>query len=197
MTDKEKFQNTRLGGTNFKRRPQKNVGVGANSKNVTRDTTIRSEARAPARTYSIRAREDASSPDVITMFEERSEAYLAFVMNTKESELKVELVPIVSEYLDVFPEELLGLPPNREVEFGIELTPGTTPISIAPYQMAMTELKKLKTRLQELADKDYQQLNKRTIKNRCSLARINDLFDQMKGAAWFSKIDLRSGYYQL
>ncbi|KAG8503847.1 hypothetical protein CXB51_001963 [Gossypium anomalum] len=112
--------------------------------------------------------------------------------NTKESEWKS--VPVVCEYVDVFPEELLGLPPIREVEFGIELMPGTIPISITPYQMAPTELKELKSQLQELTDKgfvrpsfspwgapvlfvkkkdrsmrlriDYRQLNKKTIKNK-------------------------------
>ncbi|XP_017613575.1 uncharacterized protein LOC108458680 [Gossypium arboreum] len=162
MTDKEKFQGTRPSGTNSKGRPQKNVGARAGSKNVMRDTTVRSEARAPARTYAICVREDVSSLDVITgelgnlpivisaMSDQKClrkgyEAYLAFVMNTKESELKVESVPVVSEYVNVFQEELPGLPLDREVEVGIELIPGTTPISIAPYQMAPTELKKLKS----------------------------------------------------
>ncbi|KAG8474738.1 hypothetical protein CXB51_031398 [Gossypium anomalum] len=95
------------------------------------------------------------------------EAYLAYVLDIKESEKKFESVPVVCEYSDVFPDKLLGLPPVREVEFGIELVPGTTPISIAPYRMAPTELKELKTQL------------------------------QLKGASVFSKIDLRSGYYQL
>ncbi|KAA3470995.1 Retrotransposon protein [Gossypium australe] len=98
------------------------------------------------------------------------EAYLAYIMNTKESELKIESVLIVSEYSDVFSEELPGLPPIREIEFGIDLVPGTSPISIAPYRMAPTKLKELKVQLQELTD---------------------------KGATVFSKIDLRSGYYQL
>ncbi|KAG8491072.1 hypothetical protein CXB51_014218 [Gossypium anomalum] len=153
------------------------------------------------------------------------EAYLAYVLNTKEFEKKIESVPIVCKFADVFPEEFPGLPPVREVEFGIELIPGTTPISIAPYRMAPTELKELKSQLQELTDKgfvrpsflpwgapvlfvkkkdgsmrlcvDYWQLNKVTIKNKYPLPRIDDLFDQLKGATWFSKIDLRSGYYQL
>ena len=129
-------------------------------------------------------------------------------------------MPVVCEYPDVFPEELPGLPHVREVEFGIELVPGTTPISIAPYRMAPTELKELKAQLQELTDRgfarpsfspwgapvlfvkkkdgtmrlciDYRQLNKVTIKNKYPLPRIDDLFDQLKGASVFSKIDLRS-----
>ncbi|KAA3479801.1 DNA/RNA polymerases superfamily protein [Gossypium australe] len=133
------------------------------------------------------------------------EAYLVFVMNAKETELRIESVPIVCEYPD--------------------LAPGTTPISIAPYRMAPTKLKELKAQLQELTNKgfarpsyspwgapvlfvkkkdgsmrlyiDYRQLNRVTIKNKYPLPRIYDLFDQLKGAAVSSKIDLRSGYYQL
>ncbi|KAA3473836.1 DNA/RNA polymerases superfamily protein [Gossypium australe] len=153
------------------------------------------------------------------------EAYLAIVMNAKETELRIELVPIVCEYPDVFPKEMPGLPPAREIEFGIELAPGIAPISIAPYRIAPTELKELKAQLLKLTNKgfarpsfspwvalilfvkkkdgsmrlciDYQQLNKVTVKNKYPLPRIDDLFDQLKGATVFSKIDLRSGYYQL
>ncbi|KAA3473697.1 DNA/RNA polymerases superfamily protein [Gossypium australe] len=153
------------------------------------------------------------------------EAYLAYVLDNKMFEKQIEFVSVVCEYPDVFPEELPGLPPVREVEFGIELIPGAARISIAPYRMAPIELKELKAQLQELTDKgfarpsfspwgapilfvkkkdgtmrmciDYRQLNKVTIKNKYPLPRIDDLFDQLKGALVFSKIDLRSGYYQL
>ncbi|KAL4323589.1 hypothetical protein GQ457_11G020340 [Hibiscus cannabinus] len=131
----------------------------------------------------------------------------------------------VCEFEDVFPEVLHGLPPDRELEFGIDVLPGTTPVSIAPYRMAPTELQELKKQLHELLDQgfirpsvspwgapvlfvkkkdgsmrlciDYRQLNKVTIKNKYPLPRIDDLFDQFRGARVFSKIDLRSGYYQL
>ncbi|KAA3473382.1 DNA/RNA polymerases superfamily protein [Gossypium australe] len=152
-------------------------------------------------------------------------AYLAYVLDTKVSEMKIESVLVVCEYPDVFPEELLGLPPVREVEFAIELVPRISSISIALYKMASTELKKSKAQLQELTDRgfsrssflpwgvpvlfvkkkdrtmrmciDYRQLNKVMIKNKYPLPRIDDLFAQLKGATVFLKIDLRSSYYQL
>ena len=82
-------------------------------------------------------------------------AYFACVLDTKVIEKKIESIPIVCEYPDVVPEELLGLPPIREVEFGIELMSGTTPISIVPYRMALTELKELKAQLQELTNRGF------------------------------------------
>nr|GFD21722.1 putative reverse transcriptase domain-containing protein [Tanacetum cinerariifolium] len=133
--------------------------------------------------------------------------------------------PIISEFLDIFPDELPGIPPVREVEFNIELIPGSEPISKAPYRVAPIELKELKDQLQELLERgfirlsmspwgapvlfvrkkdgsmrlciDYHELNKITIRNRYPLPRIDDLFDQLQGAMHFFKIDLRSGYHQL
>ncbi|KAL0540408.1 hypothetical protein IC582_024645 [Cucumis melo] len=150
---------------------------------------------------------------------------LASVVDTREADVSLSSEPVVRDYPDVFPEELPGLPPHREVEFAIELEPGTVPISRAPYRMAPAELKELKVQLQELLDKgfirpsvspwgapvlfvkkkdgsmrlciDYRELNKVTVKNRYPLPRIDDLFDQLQGATMFSKIDLRSGYHQL
>ncbi|KAA3470011.1 DNA/RNA polymerases superfamily protein [Gossypium australe] len=135
-----------------------------------------------------------------------------------ESEVKIESVPVVCEYPDVFLKELPGLPPVKEVEFGIELIPGIAPILVAPYRMAPLELKELKVQLQELTDKgfarpsysswgalalfvkkkdrsmglciDYRQLNKVTVKNKYPLPRIDDLFDQLKGAT------TRYGHYE-
>jgi hypothetical protein len=125
----------------------------------------------------------------------------------------------------MFPEELPGFPPEREMEFTIDLKPGTEPIARTPYRMSTPELQELKMQLKELLDLglirpsvspwgapvifirkkdgswrlciDYHQLNKATIKNQYPLPRIDDLFDQMKGTTVFSKIDLRSGYHQL
>ncbi|KAH9705011.1 Endonuclease [Citrus sinensis] len=152
-------------------------------------------------------------------------AYLAYVIVTGVRELRLEDIPVVQEFSDVFPDELPGMPPHREIEFSIDLVPGTAPISIAPYRMAPAELKELKIQLQELVDKefirpsvspwgapvlfvkkkdgtlrlciDYRQLNKVTVRNKYPLPRIDDLFDQLQGAKVFSKIDLRSGYHQL
>jgi hypothetical protein len=130
----------------------------------------------------------------------------------------------VKEYIDVFPKELLGMPPHREIEFVIDLALGTAPIAKRPYKMATTELAELKKQLNELEQKgyirpsssswgaqilfvkkkygsmrlcvDYRALNEVTVKNKYPLPRIDDLFDQLKGAKYFSKIDMRSGYYQ-
>ncbi|KAA3461836.1 DNA/RNA polymerases superfamily protein [Gossypium australe] len=348
IDEKDKFQNAKPGNTVNKGRPPRNTRNVTGSKGATRDSAVRSEARAPVRAYPIRAREDASSLDVITgtfslydtnviaLIDLRSthsyicmnlvsnkslpiestkfvikvsnplgkyvlvdkvskncpliirgyyfpadlmllpfdefdvilgmdwftlldavnseiiriesdesrelsvviscmsaqkcvrkgcEAYLEHVLDTKVSESKIELVSIVCEFPYVFPKELLGLPPIREVEFDLELIPRTSPISIALYRMALIELEELKSQLQELTDRglagpsfslwgapvlfgkkkdgsmrmciDYSQLKKLMIKNKYPLPGIDDLFDQLKGATVFSKIDLRSGYYQL
>ena len=137
----------------------------------------------------------------------------------------LQSIPIVKEYADVFPDELPGIPPEREIDFSIDLLPGTQPISVPPYRMAPAELKELKEQLKDLLEKgyirpstspwgapvlfvrkkdgslrmciDYRQLNKVTIKNKYPLPRIDDLFDQLQGARCFSKIDLRSGYHQV
>ena len=132
---------------------------------------------------------------------------------------------VISEFVNVFPDELPDLPPHREVEFGIDLVSGVTPISKAPYCLSPAELKELKQQLQELTGSgfirpstsswgapvlfvkkkdgslrmciNYRMLNSVTIKNKYPLPRIDDLFDQLRGASVFSKIDLRSGYHQL
>ncbi|TYK29838.1 DNA/RNA polymerases superfamily protein [Cucumis melo var. makuwa] len=150
---------------------------------------------------------------------------LASVVDTRDHEVSLSSEPVVREYPGVFPDELPGLPPLREIDFAIELEPDTAPISRVPYRMAPAELKELKVQLQELLDKgfirpsvspwgapvlfvkkkdesmrlciDYRELNKVTVKNRYPLSRIDDLFDQLQGATVFSKIDLRSGYHQL
>lgn len=137
----------------------------------------------------------------------------------------LEMVPVVCEYPDVFPKDLPGMPPNREVEFVIELVPSTALISRRPYRMPPNELVELKKQIGELLDKgfirpssspwgclaifvkkkdktlrmcvDYRPLNEVTVKNKYPLPRIDDLFDQLTGARVFSKIDLLSGYHQI
>ncbi|KAA0039195.1 gag protease polyprotein [Cucumis melo var. makuwa] len=80
---------------------------------------------------------------------------LASVVDTKEPEVSLSSEPVVREYPDVFPDELSRLPPPREIDFAIELEPGTAPISRSPYRMAPAELKELKVQLQELLDKGF------------------------------------------
>ncbi|XP_072997189.1 uncharacterized protein [Typha latifolia] len=151
--------------------------------------------------------------------------FLASVVGMERAEQEIHELQVVSEFPDVFPEDLPGLPPDREIDFTIDLLPGTEPISKAPYRMAPAELRELQTQLQELLDLgfirpsvspwgapvlfvkkkdgsmrlciDYRELNKVTVKNRYPLPRIDDLFDQLQGSQVFSKIDLRSGYHQL
>jgi hypothetical protein len=138
---------------------------------------------------------------------------------------EVQDIPVVCEFPDVFPEDLPGLPPKRDVEFVIELKPSMAPISRRSYQMPPNELVELKTQLQYLLEKgfirpssspwgcpaifvkkkdqtlrmcvDYRPLNEVTIKNKYPLPWIDILFDQLTGARVFSKIDLRSGYHQI
>jgi hypothetical protein len=156
--------------------------------------------------------------------------HLAVISHIKASlhhmiKLKLEDIHVVREFLDVFPKDLPGMPPERVIEFKIELQPGTTPIAKAPYKMSHVELKELKIQLQGLLDKgyihpstspwgcsalfvekkdkelhlcvDYHPLNEVTIKNKYPLSRINILFDKLAGAQVFSKIDLCSGYHQI
>ena len=84
------------------------------------------------------------------MIKKGCEAYLAHVVDTRFSGLKLDDIPVVKEYPDVFSDDLPGLPPNRDIEFTIELKPGTEPISIPPYRMAPIELQELKTQLHDL-----------------------------------------------
>ncbi|KAI3819628.1 hypothetical protein L1987_13469 [Smallanthus sonchifolius] len=151
--------------------------------------------------------------------------FLAHVVEKKPKERRLEYIPIVREYPEVFPEDLPGLPPPRQVEFRIDLVPGSAPIARSPYRLAPSEMQELSNQLQELLDKgfirpsfspwgapvlfvkkkdgtfrmciDYRELNKLTIKNRYPLPRIDNLFDQLQGSSFYSKIDLRSGYHQL
>jgi hypothetical protein len=168
-----------------------------------------------------------SGKDVVTelympKLEEGACHYLS--VDGKEANL-IEDIRIVSEFPDVFPKELLGLPHERKIEFAIELIPSTTPISKRAYRVSGPELVELKKQIDELLEKDYirpstsswaalvsfvekkdgtksmcidyRSLNEVTVKNKYPLPRIEDLFDQLRGASVFSKIDMRSGYLQL
>jgi hypothetical protein len=134
-------------------------------------------------------------------------------------------IRVVSEFPDALPDDLLGMPPDGDIEFSIDLLPGTAPIAKWPYRMAPVEHEEVKKTVDELLAKgyirrsfspwafpvllvekkdgakrmcvDYQDLNAVTIKNKHPLPRIEDLFDQLQGACVFSKIDLHLGYHQL
>ncbi|GKE47691.1 putative reverse transcriptase domain-containing protein, partial [Tanacetum coccineum] len=146
-------------------------------------------------------------------------------MENKSKEKRLEDVPVIRDFLKVFPEEFPGLPPPRQVEFRIDLVPGAAPVARAPYRLAPSEMRELSIQLKELLEKgfihpssspwgapvlfvkkkdgsfrmciDYRELNKLTVKNHYPLPRINDLFDQLQGSSVYSKIDLRSRYHQL
>nr|GEW89382.1 reverse transcriptase domain-containing protein [Tanacetum cinerariifolium] len=112
----------------------------------------------------------------------------------KVSDKKQEEIVVVRDFPEVFPNDLSGLPPSQEIKFRIELIPGATPVAKSPYRLAPSELEELSGQLKELQDKGFirpKELNKLTIKNRYPLPRIDDLFDQLQGSQFFSKIDLR------
>ncbi|GJT49105.1 putative reverse transcriptase domain-containing protein [Tanacetum coccineum] len=156
---------------------------------------------------------------------ERPEKDLRSLACIKADEKKLDDIRVVRDFPEVFPDDLLGLPLVREIEFRIDLIPGASPVVRSPYRLAPSEMLELSNQLKELQEKgfirpshspwgapvlfvkkkdgsmrmciDYRELNKLTIKNRYPLPRIDDLFDQLQGACCFSKIDLRSGYHQL
>ncbi|GJU81282.1 putative reverse transcriptase domain-containing protein [Tanacetum coccineum] len=156
---------------------------------------------------------------------ERPEKDLRSLACIKADEKKLDDIRVVRDFPEVFPDDLLGLPLVREIEFRIDLIPGASPVVRSPYRLAPSEMLELSNQLKELQEKgfirpshspwgapvlfvkkkdgsmrmciDYKELNKLTIKNRYPLPRIDDLFDQLQGACCFSKIDLRSGYHQL
>ncbi|WVZ93490.1 hypothetical protein U9M48_039465 [Paspalum notatum var. saurae] len=177
-----------------------------------------------SRTVQLRS---SSGTDVIIHVPLQEHVY--HTVNVAEAHIEAQAlakIPVACEYSDVFPEELPGLPLDSDVEFRIDLVPGTAPISKRPYRMAPDELKELKTQLQEQLDKgfirpssspwgcpalfvekkdqggkrlcvDYRPLNAITVKNKYPLPHIDILFDQLGRATVFSKIDLRSGYHQI
>nr|GEV94049.1 hypothetical protein [Tanacetum cinerariifolium] len=161
--------------------------------------------------------------------EKSCQLFLAQVMmkenKDKSKEKRLEDIQTVRDFLEVFPEDLPGLRPIRQVEFQIDLVPGVALVARGPYRLAPSKMKELSTQLQELLDKgfirpssspwgapvlfvkkkdgslrmciNYHELNKLAVKNGYPLLRIDDLFDQLQGLSVYSKIDLRSGYHQL
>ena len=154
------------------------------------------------------------------MLRKGCQGYLAYVVETGKKGTIVDEIPIVREFPNVFPNDIVGLPLDREVEFTIDLILRTEPISI-PHRMAPAELRELQAQLEELLSTgfirpsispwgapvlfvkkkygslqlciDYRQLNRVTIHNQYPLLRIDELFDQLQGSRVYSKIDLRWG----
>ena len=154
--------------------------------------------------------------------------YMEYVVDTqveKKGSTSISDVPVVCDFLDVFHEELSGMPPGRQVEFLIDLISGAMSIAKAPYRLAPPEMQELSSQLQEMLGKGfirsssshwgalvlvvknkdgshqmcngYRELNKLTVKHHYPCPRIDDLFHQLQGASWLSKIDLRFDYHQM
>ncbi|GJU20927.1 putative reverse transcriptase domain-containing protein [Tanacetum coccineum] len=131
---------------------------------------------------------------VLRVLGERPKEKARLLMSAKDSDKKREEIVVVRNFLEVFSDDLSGLPPLWEIKFRIELIPGAIPVTKSPYRLAPSELEELSGQLKELQDKE---LNKLTVKNRYPLPRIDYLFDQLQGSQFFLKIDLRTGYHQL
>nr|GEW53133.1 putative reverse transcriptase domain-containing protein [Tanacetum cinerariifolium] len=151
--------------------------------------------------------------------------FVALVTEKEPKEKRLEDVPVIWDFLKVFPDELSRLPPPQQVEFKIELVSCAAPVARVPYRLAPSKMKELADQLQELLEKrfirpspspwgasmlfvkkkdisfrmyiDYRELNNLTVKNRYPLSRINDLFDRLQGSNVYSKINLQTGYHQL
>nr|GEX45635.1 putative reverse transcriptase domain-containing protein [Tanacetum cinerariifolium] len=203
---------------------------------VERDALIvcgRKEVHVPYRNKTLVVKRDSgvSLLKVISYIKARkyiergSQLFLAQVTEAEPAKKQLQDVPVICNFPEVFPDDLTGLPPPRQVEFKIDLIPGAAPVARAPYRLAPSELKELSDQFKELSEKgfirpssspwgapvlfvkkkdrsfrmciDYRELNKLTVKNRYPFSRIDDLFDQLQGSSVYSKIDLRSGYHQL
>ncbi|GJX21664.1 putative reverse transcriptase domain-containing protein, partial [Tanacetum coccineum] len=162
---------------------------------------------------------------VLRVLGEKPKEKMRQLITAKAKEKKQEEIVVVRDFQEVFPDDLSGLPPVREIKFRIELIPEAMPVAKSPYRLAPSELEELSGQLKKLQDKgfirpssspwgapvlfvkkkdesfkmciDYIELNKLAIKNRYPLPRIDDLFNQLQGSQYFSKIYLRSGYHQL
>ncbi|XP_073120440.1 uncharacterized protein [Henckelia pumila] len=160
-----------------------------------------------------------------SLLQNGAEGFLVYALDVLKASPELADIPVVCEFADIFPDEIPGLPPMREIDFSIELVLGTLPISKAPYRMAPLELKELKDQLEDLLNKrytrpslspwvapvlfvrkkdgsmrlciDYRQLYQVTVKNIYPLPRIDDLIDQLQGSSVYSKINFMYGYHQL
>ncbi|GJZ01679.1 putative reverse transcriptase domain-containing protein [Tanacetum coccineum] len=157
--------------------------------------------RAPAKVYVVG--NAGANPDNVVAAQKYMERgfpiFLAHVtakeVEDKSEKKRLEDVSIVQDFPEVFPEDLPGLPPTRQVEFQIDLVPGAAPVARAPYRLAPSEMKELSEQLKELSDKGFIRPSSSNLGELRSL--IDDLFDQLQGSSVYSKIDLRSGYHQL
>ncbi|GKD57396.1 putative reverse transcriptase domain-containing protein [Tanacetum coccineum] len=165
------------------------------------------------------------SGEILRVQGERTLGGTKTLMSTRADEPELSDIPVVRDFTNVFLEDLSGLPPQRQVEFLIDLIPEATSVTKSPYRLTPSEMQELSEQLQEFQDKgfirpshfpwgspilfvkkkdgllrmfiDNRELNKLTVKNRYPLPRIDDLFNQLQGTRYFSKIDLHSGYHQL
>ncbi|GKA85833.1 putative reverse transcriptase domain-containing protein, partial [Tanacetum coccineum] len=131
---------------------------------------------------------------------ERPEKDLRLLASIKSDEKKLDDIRVVRDFPEVFRDDLLGLPLVREIEFRIDLIPGASLVVRSPYRHSPWGVPVLFVKKKDGSMRmciDYRELNKLTIKNRYPLPRIDDLFDQLQGACYFLKIDLRSGYHRL
>ncbi|GJV00530.1 putative reverse transcriptase domain-containing protein [Tanacetum coccineum] len=163
--------------------------------------------------------------EMLKVYRERPEEKVKRLMSAKTEKPKLKDIAIVQNFSEVFPDDLSRLPPSREVEFRIDLIPGSMPVMKSLYRLAPTEMEELSNQLKELQNKgfirpssspwgtpvlfvkkkdssfrmciNYRELNKLTIKNHYPFSRIDDIFDQLQGSRYFSKIDLQFGYHQL
>ncbi|GJR85315.1 reverse transcriptase domain-containing protein [Tanacetum coccineum] len=131
---------------------------------------------------------------VLRVLGEKPKEKVRQLMSVRTKEQKQGEIVVVKDFPEVFPDDLSGLPPVREIEFRIKLVSKAMSVAKSPCRLAPSELEELSGQLKELQDKE---LNKLTIKNRYPLPKIDDLFDQLQGSQCFSKIDLGSGYHQL